>query len=74
MPPKFRELKSYCLNTGFEIVRNTDHWFMEKMLPNGDILRTKVSHAVHKEIPPHTWERILKHQLKTTQKEFDDNK
>jgi hypothetical protein len=74
MPPRFRELKSYCDKNGWVLIGNTDHWYYEKVLPNGDILKTKISHAVHKEIPPNIWMNILKHQLKTTEKEFNDNK
>ena len=74
MPPRFRELKSYCDKNGWILVANTDHWYYEKALPNGDILKTKVSHAVHKEIPGRTWEHILKKQLRTTLDEFNRNK
>ena len=74
MPPRFRELKSYCEKNGWVLINNTDHWYYEKVLSNGDILKTKVSHAVHKEIPPNIWRNILKHQLKITEKEFNDNK
>lgn len=74
MPPRFRELKSYCDKNGWELIGNTDHWHYEKMLQNGDVLKTKVSHSVSKEIPSNTWKQILKHQLKVTEKEFNDNK
>jgi hypothetical protein len=74
MAPRFRELKSYCDKNGWDLIGNTDHWYYEKMLPNGDVLRTKVSHAVHKEIPGNTWKHILKHQLQTTEAEFNKNK
>ncbi len=70
MPPKFGDLKRYCEKNGWVLVRSTDHWYYEKVLADGTVLRTKVSHAVHKEIPKHLWQRILKKQLKITEKEF----
>ncbi len=48
MPPKFKDLKRYCDHNGWVLVRDTDHWYYEKVLANGDVLSTKVSHAVHK--------------------------
>ena len=70
MPPKFRDVKRYCENNGWALIRNTDHFYYEKVLLNGTVLRTKVSHALHKEIPSHFWQRILKHQLQVTEDEF----
>lgn len=74
MPPKFRDPISYCDNTGWMLVRNTDHWYYEKLRVDGILLRTKISHAVAKEIPNHLWQHILKKQLQTTQEEFDTNR
>ncbi|MEW6458669.1 MAG: hypothetical protein AB1441_06330 [Bacillota bacterium] len=51
------------------MIRDTDHWYYEKVLSNGEVLRTRVSHAVHKEIPKHMWKKILK-QLRVTEDEF----
>ncbi len=70
MPPKFGDLKRYCDRNGWSIIRNTDHWYYEKVLANGMVLRAKVSHATHKEIPGNLWNKILKNQLKITEKEF----
>lgn len=52
------------------LIRSTDHWYDEKVLPDGRVLRTKVSRALQREIPRHLWERILKHQLHITEEEF----
>ena len=60
MPPKFRDLKKYCEKNGWVMIRNTDHWYYEKVLADGTLLQTKVSHAVHKEIPTNLWKLILK--------------
>lgn len=70
MPPKFGELKRYCDKNGWIMIRDTDHWYYEKVLVDGTVLRTKVSHSVSKEIPPRLWDRILKKQLQITEQEF----
>lgn len=70
MPPTYRELKRYCDKNGWVLIRDSDHWYYEKTLADGTILRTKVSHALAKEIPKHLWVKILKYQLKITEKEF----
>ena len=70
MPPLCRDLKKYCEKNGWTLVRETDHYYFEKMLADGTLLRTKVSHSLGKEIPRHLRERIVEHQLKTTEKRF----
>lgn len=70
MPPKFGDLKRDCEKNGWVLIRSTDHWYYEKALDDGTVLRTKVSRAVHKEIPKQLGQRILKKQLKITEKEF----
>lgn len=70
MPPRFGNLKRYCDNNGWVLIRNTDHWYYEKVLINGNVLQTRVSHATHKEIPKLIWEKILKKQLQITEKDF----
>jgi len=70
MPPTFGQLKRYCENTGWYQTRNTDHWYFEKVRPDGELLRTRVSHATATEIPGNLWRKILKHQLRTTEEEF----
>ena len=73
MPPLFRDLKKYCEKNGWVMIRNTDHWYYEKVLADGTLLQTKVSHAVHKEIPSNLWKFILKKQLKISEDEFWKN-
>ena len=70
--PTFKELKRYCENDGWELYKDTDHYFYRKVLPNGDILRTKVSKGTG-EINGNLWRRILKKQLQTTQEHFNKN-
>ncbi|MEW6446671.1 MAG: hypothetical protein AB1426_01055 [Bacillota bacterium] len=69
MPPTFGQLKRYCDKNGWVMVRNTDYWYYEKVLPTGEVLRTRVSHAIAKEIPGHLWKKILK-QLRVTEEDF----
>jgi len=70
MSPKFGNLKRYCDKNGWVMIRNTDHWYYEKVLSDGTVLRTKISHSVSKEIPKYLWDRILRKQLKINKREF----
>jgi len=72
MPPRFRDLKDYC-DRYFVLIRNTDHWHYERVLADGTVLRTKVSHALQKETPPHQWSKILRYQLFISEREFWDS-
>ena len=68
--PTFKELKRFCDNDGWELYKQTDHYYYRKILENGDILRTKVSMGTG-EINGHLWKRILKQQLQVTQEYFN---
>ena len=70
--PKWKDLKRYCENTNWELYKVTDHYFFRKIMPNGDIYRTKVSKG-SSEIGSGLWKEILRHQLHTTQEEFNKN-
>jgi len=70
VPPTFRDLKRYCERGRWTLIRSTGHWFFEKVLPDGRVLRTNVSRGLHREIPRHLWQRILKHQVQSTEEEF----
>lgn len=70
MPPKFGDLKRYCEKTGWVLIRDTDHWYYEKTMADGRLLRTKVSPAVNKEIPSGLWYKILKKQLQISEEAF----
>jgi predicted RNA binding protein YcfA (HicA-like mRNA interferase family) len=69
MPPTFGQLKKYCEKNGWYLIRNTDHWYYEKINAQGEILRTRVSHAAARRIPSGIWKKILK-QLKVSEAEF----
>ena len=69
--PSWKELKRYCNRDGWELYKSTDHDFYRKQLPDGSILRTKVSRGSG-QIRPALWQTILKNQLKTTQEHFNE--
>ena len=69
--PKWKELKRFCERDGWELYKQTDHDYYRKFLPNGDVLRTKVSRGSG-EIESGLWKRILTRQLKTTQEHFNE--
>jgi hypothetical protein len=70
MAPKFGDLKRYCDKNGWVMLRNTDHWYYEKVLSDGTVLRTKISHDISKEIPTNLWERIRQKQLQISETAF----
>lgn len=47
-----------------------DHWRYCKVLPDGTVLRTKVSHALGDEIRPDLLSHIVRDQLRTTMQHF----
>ena len=69
----------FCRAEGWQVVRSatgkrsTHHDTYELSLPDGDVLRTRVSRPVNKETyGPNTWAHILRDQLKVTEGEFWD--
>ncbi|MDQ6795362.1 MAG: cytotoxic translational repressor of toxin-antitoxin stability system [Chloroflexota bacterium] len=52
--------------------RTGDHWRYRKDLPDGTILRTKVSHGVRDEIGIDLFKHILRDQLRVTEDQFWD--
>ena len=69
--PRWKELKRYCDRDGWELYKETDHYFYRKLLPDGMILRTKVSKGSG-EIHSRMWQEIPKKQLQTTQEHFNE--
>lgn len=70
--PKWKDLKRYCENTGWEKYKSTDHDYYRKIEKDGTIKRTKVSRS-SKEIPKKLWKRILSKQLQTDIEDFNKN-
>ena len=68
--PKWRELKRFCDNDGWELYKDTDHYYYRKIDENGNVKRTKVSKESG-EIHSHMWQSILKSQLQVTKEYFN---
>ena len=68
--PKKQQARKYLrrVRNGWVLVRDTDHEYYEKTLPDGRKLRTKLSHG-NGEIPPKIWRVMLK-QMEITEEEF----
>lgn len=71
--PSWSELKRFLDRDGWELYRETDHFFFRKKTFDGSLLLTKVSKS-SKEIPSNLWKHILKKQLRVTQEYFNKNK
>jgi len=68
--PRWRELKRFCENDGWELYKDTDHYYYRKIDEDGTIRRTKVSKGSG-EIHSHMWKSILKNQLQVTKEYFN---
>ena len=69
--PSWRELKRFCERDGWELYKDTDHYFYRKDTDSGTPRFTKVSKGSG-EIPKHLWARILTKQLCVTKEYFND--
>lgn len=67
---RWKELERYCYNDGWECYKENDHIYFRKKLPDGTILRTKVSRGSG-EIPNGLFKNILSKQLRITKEEFN---
>lgn len=67
---QWRELKRFCEADGWELYKDTDHYFYRKRDENGNIRRTKISKGTG-EIKKNLWKEILKKQLQVTQEYFN---
>lgn len=68
--PNARDHRRFCENDGWELYKQTDHYFYRKVLENGETLKTKISMNA-KEYSPTLFATILKHQLKCTKRYFN---
>ena len=71
--PTWKDLRRFLDRNGWEIYKNTDHYFYRKVLDNGETLMTKVSRGSG-EIGYKLWRYILKYELGITNEEFNRNK
>ncbi len=65
-------MRRFCEKDGWELYKETDHYFYRKVMEDGTILRTKVSKG-SKEIPSNLWKEIRTKQLKVSQEYFNDH-
>lgn len=68
--PGWKDLKRFCENDGWELYKDTDHFYYRKIDNDGSIRRTKVSKGSG-EIKYHLWKEILKKQLRVKQEYFN---
>jgi hypothetical protein len=68
--PSWRELKRFCERDGWELYKDTDHYFYRKIMADGSLKRTKVSKGTG-EIPKRLWKKILKRQLQVDEAYFN---
>ena len=68
--PGWKELKRFCDRDGWELYKNTDHYFYRKIDESGNIRRTKVSRGSG-QIHGNLWREILKKQLQVTEEYFN---
>ena len=68
--PKWKELKRFCDRDGWELYKDTDHYYYRKIDFDGSIRRTKVSKGSG-EIRRAMWQEIRNKQLKVTQEYFN---
>ena len=68
--PRWKELKRFCDRDGWELYKDTDHYFYRKTDEYGNIRMTKVSKGSG-EIHTRMWKEILRRQLQVTQEYFN---
>ena len=68
--PRWKDLKRFCDRDGWECYKVTDHYFYRKILPNGEILYTKISMGIG-EIHSKMWQQICRKQLRVSQEYFN---
>jgi hypothetical protein len=69
--PSWSDLKRFCERDGWEMYKRIDHWYYQKLLPDGTLKRTKVLMGTG-EIRNRQWKEIRKKQLQVTQEYFKD--
>jgi hypothetical protein len=70
--PTNREHKRFCENDGWELIKETHHLYYTKVMPNGEIKRTKVSRGSG-ELNGHLWKKILNRELQVSLEYFNDH-
>lgn len=68
--PNWKELKRFCENDGWELYKDTDHYYFSKHDKDGNLRRTKVSKGTG-EIHKNLFREILKKQLQVSKEYFN---
>lgn len=68
--PTFDEIEAFLRIDGWSQDRSTGHDFYEKVLPDGETLRSHTSFAGKKTMSPGRFKTILADQLKVSEAEF----
>ncbi|WP_127588153.1 type II toxin-antitoxin system HicA family toxin [Paenibacillus koleovorans] len=68
--PSWKDVRRFCENDGWELYKQTDHYFYRKESPNGNMLRAKVSMGSGENGPP-LFNIILKKQLQVDKQYFN---
>lgn len=68
--PTFDEIEAFLGIDGWSQDRSTGHDFYEKVLPDGETLRSHTSFAGNKTMSPGRFKTILADQLKVSEAEF----
>jgi hypothetical protein len=74
--PTRKDHQNYCLNEGWTQIRNArvkggHHVTFELTLPDGRVLRTRISHPLNRQTyGPSMWAHILRDQLQVGDEEF----
>jgi hypothetical protein len=68
--PSWKELKRFCESDGWELYKETDHYYYRKFDDDGSIRHTKASKGTG-DIHKHLWNEILKKQLQVDKEYFN---
>lgn len=68
--PSWKELKRFCEHDGWELYKQTDHYFYRKRDRDGNVRMTKISMNPG-QINGHLWKTILNRQLQVTIEYFN---
>lgn len=68
--PSWKELKRFCENDGWELYKDTDHYYYRKRDEDSKVRKTRVSKGSG-EILKTLWQEILKKQLMISKEYFN---
>jgi CRISPR/Cas system-associated protein Cas7 (RAMP superfamily) len=69
--PSWRDLKRFCDRDGWELYKQTDHYYYRKVMPDGTLKVTRVSMGTG-EISRNLWRTILKQQIQVSKEYFNN--